>query len=96
MAEPVRPWGRKEARSRRAFSGKLKSPCCVCYWSGNASVWVAISPLEMICGSLLPPIVTCSLPIAAGVFRRDLFYRINVSPSRFLLCANANKTFQCW
>jgi transcriptional regulator with PAS, ATPase and Fis domain len=34
--------------------------------------------------------------IATGVFRSDLFYRLNVFPIKFLLCVIAEKTFPCW
>jgi hypothetical protein len=34
--------------------------------------------------------------IAGGGFRSDLFYRLNVFPSKFLLCVIAEKTFPCW
>jgi len=34
--------------------------------------------------------------IARGAFRQDLFYRLNVIPSTFRLCANARKIFRFW
>jgi len=34
--------------------------------------------------------------IAAGTFRSNLFYRLNVFPIEYLLCANGRRTFRCW
>jgi transcriptional regulator with GAF, ATPase, and Fis domain len=34
--------------------------------------------------------------ISEGVFRSDLFYRLNVFPIEILLCGNEEKTFPCW
>ncbi len=46
----------------------------------NLSVSAAIGPFELMCGSLLRPIVTWRLPSQRARFRSDLFYRLDVFP----------------